>query len=705
LKAGSLSMPLPEALSRCLQELASHYEEIHSHNAELLQEIETMSTHLSAFASNTSKPGSFIPWQAAPSGTQEIPGIPDDCGFQQEIPGVPDTCARSEISEVPKLKVNWSLELEGGSGLADEGKDLVEPPLLHVDNSLCLLPIPMQFPVKNTGSYVQQPLSPQQTKDLFALYGADFDEPDTLTLGAARLGMITTLPALASASKNGFMETVWAFKNAHMQTAKSRPGMPMIQKIEASVSFQTLCTLAIVANTIYLGFITDIQLTSTARKVGGGSPGMSDSQSRAICILDILFVAWFTLELVVRVWAKKMEFFVGNGWKWNVFDALLVLSSLAEMSLPSMANISFLRIFRVFRLGCVIRVIRTVQALKSLRTMVFSMINSLTCLAWAFVMIFLIIFCFSIIFGNAVASYFESFDENDSDQLADAANLVIYFGSISEIFVSLFCAVSGGNDWMTYGSPMRALDPNHLYFGIFVFYVAFCYVGVLNVVTGIFVDTAVCTRTEDEVVEHFTEDQRRTGEEVRRIFKEADRDSSGSMTFDEFATHLDNPWVKAYLSGLDIDTSDARVIFTLMDVDGSEQIDIDEFVDGTMKIKGSAKSIDILSLMFDHARFSHKFGKFCSHMEDQLREIKDLIEPGAASRRPRLFRPTEMVLEEIRQNTHMRPLKLKTLEAMKSRTILEEKPKPKKAGGLLGRMSLFNPLHSSPVVPQSPSQS
>ena len=39
------------------------------------------------------------------------------------------------------------------------------------------------------------------------------------------------------------------------------------------------------------------------------------------------------------------------------------------------------------------------------------------------------------------------------------------------------------------------------YFVIFNFYIAFCVIGLFNVVTGVFVDSAVCTRTEDEIVQ------------------------------------------------------------------------------------------------------------------------------------------------------------------------------------------------------------
>lgn len=101
------------------------------------------------------------------------------------------------------------------------------------------------------------------------------------------------------------------------------------------------------------------------------------------------------------------------------------------------------------------------------------------------------------------------------------------------------------------------------------------------------------------------------------------------MSLAELEKHLDNPWVKAYFSGLDIDPSEATVIFTLMDTDGSNSVSIDEFVDGTMKLKGHAKSIDILSMMFDNVQFNRKFNSLCTFVEDRMNEIKRSFEPGA----------------------------------------------------------------------------
>merc|ERR1712072_130622 len=120
--------------------------------------------------------------------------------------------------------------------------------------------------------------------------------------------------------------------------------------------------------------------------------------------------------------------------------------------------------------------------------------------------------------------------------------------------VSLFAAISGGNDWMTYGELLRQVGRgSQFYFMIFTFYIGFCTVGMLNVVTGIFVDSAVCTRTDDEVVKGWEEDQRRTSEKIKQIFQDADVNENGMLTLEELVRKLEDPWVKAYFSGLEID--------------------------------------------------------------------------------------------------------------------------------------------------------
>jgi len=97
----------------------------------------------------------------------------------------------------------------------------------------------------------------------------------------------------------------------------------------------------------------------------------------------------------------------------------------------------------------------------------------------------------------------------------------------------------------------------------------------------------------------------------------------------ELKKHLADPWVRAYFAGLEIDPTEAQVIFQLIDIENRGEVTIDEFVDGTMKLKGHAKSIDILSLMFDHVRMQNKMNTLCTWIEQQMYEIKDVIKPGS----------------------------------------------------------------------------
>jgi len=276
--------------------------------------------------------------------------------------------------------------------------------------------------------------------------------------------------------------------------------------------------------------------------------------------------------------------------------------------------------------------------------MIFALMNSFICLVWAFVMIAMVMFVFGIIFTGGVETYYESVRKEDSMEMKQAMDVNESFGSLYRTMVSLFSALTGGNDWMAYGELLRYVGGNHdTYFLVFVFYIGFCTVGMLNVVTGIFVDSAVCTRTDDEVVQNWKNDLQRTSDEVRSIFQAADKDASGTMSYEELAEQLENPRVRAYFSGLDIDPSEAGIIFTLLDTDGDNAVTVEEFIQGTMKMKGCAKSVDIMALMFDQARFTAKFNKLCSFVEDHMRELKDQLSPGSTPM-PRMFRPLEDML-------------------------------------------------------------
>merc|ERR1719506_1759781 len=69
------------------------------------------------------------------------------------------------------------------------------------------------------------------------------------------------------------------------------------------------------------------------------------------------------------------------------------------------------------------------------------------------------------------------------------------------------------------------------------------------------------------------------------------------------------PAVRHYLSHLDLEVHDAEGLFDLLD-DGDGEVTLSEFVSGITRMKGSARSADMVSLMCDN-KITHEQGKEC----------------------------------------------------------------------------------------------
>eukprot|EP00930_Biecheleria_cincta_P065584 TRINITY_DN5141_c0_g1_i1.p1 TRINITY_DN5141_c0_g1~~TRINITY_DN5141_c0_g1_i1.p1 ORF type:complete len:582 (+),score=124.71 TRINITY_DN5141_c0_g1_i1:175-1920(+) len=490
---------------------------------------------------------------------------------------------------------------------------------------------------ENVPSTLQVDAPNQEPQDAGKRKARDAELIHVRTMGAARLGMheAEEQPQLDDFPPEPTLcgQILYELFNDAEGGTKMVPRMAdasvrersALNRIVQSLTFRLTCFVFILINAVFAGVRMDSDLRKNLQRIQGG-PTDSDN---TLYYIEIGFVAWFSLELLLRIIAEGRGFVIGENKIYNLMDSVLILLSIADMFVPRLASFSFLRIFRAFRIVRIARLVQSISALKPLRTMLFAMVNSFTALLWAFFMITLTMFVFSIFVGSAVLALFETIDASKPGQVEKAENLAPYFGNLYLTMVTLFASITGGDDWMTAATQLRALDAGEFYFVVFCFFVFFSLVGLLNVVNGIFVDSAVCTRTEDEVVQHFRDDEHRTSEEIRRIFQQADKNGSNSITLEELQTQVKHPWVKAYFAGLDIDPREASIIFTLLDTDSNGELTIDEFVAGILKMKGSAKGVDVLAIMFDHQRLALSFNVLCSYLEDELREIKDAVKPGS----------------------------------------------------------------------------
>uniref|UniRef100_A0A3B3VJI7 Sodium channel protein n=1 Tax=Poecilia latipinna TaxID=48699 RepID=A0A3B3VJI7_9TELE len=111
--------------------------------------------------------------------------------------------------------------------------------------------------------------------------------------------------------------------------------------------------------------------------------------------LNVAFIVVFTGECVLKLFALRQYFFT-NGW--NVFDFIVVILSIAGTMLSDIIEKYFVSptLFRVIRLARIGRILRLIKGAKGIRTLLFALMMSLPALFNIGLLLFLIMFIFSI---------------------------------------------------------------------------------------------------------------------------------------------------------------------------------------------------------------------------------------------------------------------------------------------------------------------
>jgi len=108
-------------------------------------------------------------------------------------------------------------------------------------------------------------------------------------------------------------------------------------------------------------------------------------------------------------------------------------------------------------------------------------------------------------------------------------------------------SITGGIDWQTMAVPLLEVGP--LLMLVFVMYIFFMVLGVLNVVVGHFVDNARKASQSDRelIVKGEMKQQEEYLTKMRTIFNDADGDENGMLTWDEFEKYFSGDQVPKLL--------------------------------------------------------------------------------------------------------------------------------------------------------------
>eukprot|EP00930_Biecheleria_cincta_P020288 TRINITY_DN15290_c0_g1_i1.p1 TRINITY_DN15290_c0_g1~~TRINITY_DN15290_c0_g1_i1.p1 ORF type:complete len:711 (-),score=120.15 TRINITY_DN15290_c0_g1_i1:60-2123(-) len=340
---------------------------------------------------------------------------------------------------------------------------------------------------------------------------------------------------------------------------------------------------------------------------------------------------YFIVELAIRFLALKQNFFRDESCYWNALDTFFVIVSISELILgsitleaPSSAgNVGPLKTsVKMVKMVRLIRIFRIFRFWRGLWDFTLMIIHSMKSLFMAIILLSLIAYVFAVCLTMNSADWLKSSahvkGESDWGQVYSSSTepkvqeIYIMFGSLAKSAYTLIQCVLGGVSWgVVTDSIMYVDNVSTVLLFAFIFFVM---LAVLNIITGVFVEEAMKTHQsqKDVLVQKELQARQEYALQLLTFFKAVDVDNSGVVTRDEVCAILEEKEMAAYMRVLGFQVEDADRLFRLLDRDGSGELAVDEFVDGCVKLKGAAQSIDVFEITME-----------CRKLERQLQELAE----------------------------------------------------------------------------------
>lgn len=351
------------------------------------------------------------------------------------------------------------------------------------------------------------------------------------------------------------------------------------QAISGSAAFNIVVAFVIISNSVFLG----MQLEWTANS------GANDADAAlAFLVGHICYAVIFTVETSIRFVALgPAKFFCGPDSAWNWLDIFIVVPAWVELAVDiggSASNFRIIRVFRVTRLLQLFRSVRLVRFISAFRELVLSVIDTVRQVFWAMVLLVLMIYSFGILFTDMSLQYVES---NSVDEEMDK-----YFGSLYISCNTLFRALLEGFDWVDAAESLKPLGA--FWIQLFHVYVAVGGLAILNVITGVFVNSAIKTREKDQetLLRHVQTFKQLVG----NLWSKIDVNGLGQISISDFEELFQKEEMKAFFAKIEVSAVDAWTLFDSLDADGDHLVSYEDFTERCLQLHGAARSVDLFAL-------------------------------------------------------------------------------------------------------------
>jgi len=334
--------------------------------------------------------------------------------------------------------------------------------------------------------------------------------------------------------------------------------------------------------------------------------------------------AFYLMEILVRLFAQGLAFFIGPDNLWNLFDVALIGSAVEEhisalKGDDATTNMSYLRVFRLVKTLKLLRVIRVLKAFRELRMVISSLLGSMKSMFWTIVLITSMTFMFGLCFVQGFTEFVGANSTWAEMFLAEGIDPMLakeQWGSVLGSMRTLYVAITGGNDWDALAQPMLMIST--WYYLLFCLYIGFFMFVVMNSLTSLFVDAtlAYSQKDEDSMVRELMRNKKTYMRKAASFFNSLEKANHGELTYKEFRQNLKDPQLLAFASTLDVELLDLEQFFMILSAQGKRPVDLETFVVGCIKLKGMAKAMDMMDVLLTVRKNNELIHSIQEHVED-----------------------------------------------------------------------------------------
>jgi len=377
-------------------------------------------------------------------------------------------------------------------------------------------------------------------------------------------------------------------------------------------TFDVFISLVIVMNVFVIGLEVDLR--------------QGKSRHDGWIVAEVFFLLTFMFEVAAKCYYHTWRWvFLSMGNALTVFICFMAFIDCAILNPLGVSGV--LRMFSMFRIVGLTRLYRLIKRyprLDELRLLLQTLKESLQTLVWTVVLLIVVLYIAAVILTQQIGQNREVY--GDYRKLSGGWDHEELFGTVARSMFTLMQILTLDN-WLS--DIVRHVMVNQWYMlAFFILFLLVTTYGIMNILVSVIVEQTLAASMLNKKRLKVREEraQKQELDSIKEIFLISDTDGSNSLDIDEFLAAVENPEVEWRMKMLELPIEETKKLFMVIDGDGTQCLTYTDFINGCAKLKGQAQSKDMLAVMAQADSLAQKMDRMADALAESERMVAGLDE-------------------------------------------------------------------------------